>query len=295
MKERSQLMSNIILETKNDGTRSTTWAERVDTVADYPYPDQEFAETKYTDPQDAALVLAENNAQINQVWAVCFSKMVSEANRLAGIAGMRLTASIVEGWVKDSDTVMDDAKSSEDSIITIDSVSESVADMQVSPPTTDTAPAAGTVEATFGTPAGGNNAPEVGIGAGIARWNQALFGPMPAPPVNIDDVNDGNANANANEPGVAADNDDAVPDRVVAGPVVEAAVEEVGEMDADEVDALARRHSDEVLAAVRADGVELHAVDANRLTLFSNLVFRLDRYRATGRHDQVLIDQITLG
>merc|ERR1711911_310590 len=112
-------------------------------------------------------------------------------------------------------------------------------------------------------------------------------------PEDMDVNNDGNANGNIDEP-ARADDDDDVPDRVDAGPAA-GAVEEVEEIEeiADEwhdagIDELARRHSDEVLNAVRADGVNLQPVDAKRLAFFANVIFRLDRYRATGQEDQVL-------
>ena len=126
---------------------------------------------------------------------------------------------------------------------------------------------------------------------------------MPAPSLNINPVDDGNADNNVGEPERAVEDAD-VPDRVVAGPIdpaidganaIYAAAAAAVAKEKEELDVLARRHSDEIVAAVKADKVRLNHVEVRRLEFFANVVFRLDRYRTTSRHDQVLIDQMTLG
>ena len=339
LKETSKLMENIILEPKTDGSRCQTWKERADSAAEYPSQAVDFAETEYIDINvDTTLVQAEDHKQINQIWAAGLNKAVAEANRAARLSGIRIDATILKGWVADTDVNMDSNKSSEESV---DSIVSSVSQMSVSPPNTTvdvahtgdaegkTVTTTAAVEATFGASDGGSILPEANIAGsaakpvaavvvgdhvvvdhdvivddniptGIKRWNRALFGPMPAPSMNINPVNDGNADNNIGEPNRAVEDAD-VPDRVIAGPI-EPAEDDVADAAAglaaqekEELDDLARRHSDEVVAAVKADQVRLNHVEVRRLEFFANVVYRLDRYRTTSQPDQVLIDQMTLG
>ena len=276
---KSDFMAGRIVETKADGTTSTTWAERVDSTAAYTYEDVEFAENEYINPDiDSTLVRAEDNSKINEVWATCYNRMVKEADRKAGMA---LSIQQMETWVRDSDEVMDDKKSSEDSIITtVDSVTSSVASLSVSPPTgTAESAQADQVDAGNISIAGPIAADAVGptdVGAAVVDLVEPIVGPQLSPP----------AAAAAD----AVDNDDDVPDRVNAGPVAP----KEGDSD-DWLGPLARQHSDEIIDAVATDGVVLSHVDEARLKFFSNLVYRMDNYRTTGDKDQVLIDQITMG
>ena len=336
MKETSELMKNIILEPKKDGSRCLTWKERVDSAAKYPSQVVDFSETDTLDVDtDTTLVQAEDHKQINQIWAAGLNKAIVEANRSARLSGLNINAQVLKGWVDDSDVIMVSNKSSEDSV---DSIVSSVSHMSVSPPdasvevahTGDTEGKTVTttvaVEATFGAPVGDNILPEakvagsvtetvaavvVGVDVivdadavvddnvpvGIKRWNRALFGPMPAPSMNINNVDDGNADNNAGEPERAVEDAD-VPDRVIAGPIEPVGDEIIADavaVGAQELDDLARRHSDEIVSAVKADKVRLNHVEVRRLEFFANVVYRLDRYRTTAGHDQVLIDQMTLG
>ena len=183
----------------------------------------------------------------------------------------------MQDWVTDQDVVMDDVKKSEDSIVTIDSVTSSVASLNVSPPT-KTAESASTDQVDDGDiSAAGPVAADAAVPVGTDAAVVDLVGPQPSPVV-----------ADAVDPAV---DDDDIPDRVDAGPAV-APVEDDPD---DWLGPLARQHSDEVIEAVNTDGVVLSHIDKVRLQFFSNLVYRMDNYRTTGDKDQVLIDQITMG
>ena len=80
----TEIMTNMILEPKKDGTTNRTWADRVDQASEYPYKTVNFSEDPFIDPDvDLTLIRAEENAKINAIWSAGLNRLIKSADRKA--------------------------------------------------------------------------------------------------------------------------------------------------------------------------------------------------------------------